>query len=147
LRTSYAYAEKGYKTLRALHRRSKPSGGSMSLLVKASREGQTIARVTPETAMHGNTLGSPLIGWKPATRSCMCMKRTREVCIVVLSGTVSIEAGDHKWEKLGSRDSVFEDTAPYAVYLPPGLAATIRAIVMPKSAWRARPPRASFRRG
>jgi 5-deoxy-glucuronate isomerase len=36
-------------------------------------------------------------------------------------------SGDHKWEKLGSRDSVFEDTSPYAVYLPPKLAATIRA--------------------
>ncbi len=51
----------------------------------------------------------------------------RESCIVVLTGTVSIEAGDEHWKSIGSRDSVFEDAAPYAVYVPPKPAAIVRA--------------------
>jgi 5-deoxy-glucuronate isomerase len=97
----------------------------MSLLVKASREGQTIARVTPETALWKHV---GFAAYRLETGDIVHVHETkREVCIVVLSGTVSIEAGDQKWEKLGSRDSVFEDTAPYAVYLPPKMAATVRA--------------------
>jgi 5-deoxy-glucuronate isomerase len=52
---------------------------------------------------------------------------SREVCIVVLTGAVDIETADTKWSSLGSRDSVFEDAAPYAVYLPPNVRATVRA--------------------
>ena len=52
---------------------------------------------------------------------------TREVCIVVLTGAVDIETADTTWTALGSRDNVFEDAAPYAVYLPPGVRATVRA--------------------
>jgi 5-deoxy-glucuronate isomerase len=52
---------------------------------------------------------------------------SREVCIVVLMGAVDIETADARWSSLGSRDSVFEDSAPYAVYLPPGVRATVRA--------------------
>jgi 5-deoxy-glucuronate isomerase len=97
----------------------------MSLLVKASREGQTIARVTPETALWKHV---GFAAYRLETGDIVHVHEAqREVCIVVLSGTVSIEAGEHKWEKLGLRDSVFEDTAPYAVYLPPKLAATVRA--------------------
>jgi 5-deoxy-glucuronate isomerase len=52
---------------------------------------------------------------------------SREVCIVVLTGAVDIETADTRWSSLGSRDSVFEDAAPYAVYLPPNVRATVRA--------------------
>ncbi len=51
----------------------------------------------------------------------------RESCIVVLTDTVSVEAGDEQWASIGSRDSVFEDAAPHAVYMPPKLAAIVRA--------------------
>ncbi len=97
----------------------------MTLLVKAARDGQTIARVTPESA-----------GWKhvgfaayrlDANDVIHVYDAERESCIVVLTGTVSIEAGDEHWKSIGSRDSVFEDAAPYAVYVPPKLAAIVRA--------------------
>lgn len=97
----------------------------MSLLVKASREGQTIARVIPESA-----------GWKHVGFAAYRMNAgdvvhvydaDRESCIVVLTGTVSVEAGDEHWQSIGTRDSVFEDSAPYAVYVPPKLAAIVRA--------------------
>jgi 5-deoxy-glucuronate isomerase len=97
----------------------------MSLLVKAQREGQTIARVTPESAM-----------WRYVGFAAYRLEKdevlyvyesAREACIVVLTGAVSIDTGDQKWTNLGSRDSVFEDSAPYAVYLPPNVRTTVRA--------------------
>ncbi len=97
----------------------------MSLLVKAQREGQTIARVTPETA-----------GWKYVGFAAYRMEpdevvhvleASREVCIVVMAGAVDIETDAQTWTGLGTRDSVFEDSAPVAVYLPPGVRAIVRA--------------------
>lgn len=97
----------------------------MSLLVKAQREGMTIARVTPESA-----------GWRYVGFAAYRLDRdevlyvhdiARETCIVVLSGSVSIDADGQRFSSLGSRDSVFEDAAPYALYLPPTLHATVRA--------------------
>jgi 5-deoxy-glucuronate isomerase len=97
----------------------------MSLLVKASREGQTIARVTPVTA------GWRYVGfaaYRMETEEVVYVNETaRESCIVVLTGAVDIEAGDLHWSDLGSRDSVFEDAAPYAVYVPPHMKTTVRA--------------------
>ncbi|MBB2932356.1 5-deoxy-glucuronate isomerase [Paraburkholderia silvatlantica] len=97
----------------------------MTLLVKAAREGQTIARVTPDTA-----------GWRYVGFAAYRLETDelvyvgepdRESCIVVLSGAVDIEAGGERWSSLGSRDSVFEDAAPYALYVPPGVKATVHA--------------------
>ncbi len=97
----------------------------MSLLVKASRVGQTIVRVTPETALW-KYVG--FAAYRLETGDAVRIyEDRREVCIVVLSGTVTIEAGKHRWESLGARGTVFEDTAPFAVYLPPMLGASIRA--------------------
>ncbi|HEY6868673.1 MAG TPA: 5-deoxy-glucuronate isomerase, partial [Novosphingobium sp.] len=51
----------------------------------------------------------------------------RELCVMVLTGTADLAAGDAVFANLGGRTSVFEDRAPGAVYLPAGLAAEIRA--------------------
>lgn len=97
----------------------------MSLLVKAAREGQTIARVTPATA-----------GWRYVGFAAYRMgvdeivyvsEPDRESCIVVLSGAVDIDVDGARYSNLGSRDSVFEDAAPYALYVPPGVKATVHA--------------------
>ena len=97
----------------------------MSLLVKAQREGQTIARVTPESACWRYVgFAAYRLG---ADEVVHVFEPSREVCIVVLTGAVDIETADAKWSSLGSRDSVFEDSAPYAVYLPPGVRTTVRA--------------------
>ena len=63
----------------------------MSLLVKAQREGQTIARVTPESACW-RYVGFAAYRLE-AAKSCMCYEAAREVCIVVLTGAVDIEDG------------------------------------------------------
>ena len=97
----------------------------MSLLVKANRTGRDIVRVTPQSA-----------GWKHVGFSAHRLARAetlrveeaqREACIVVLSGTVAVSTAQRTWNGVGARASVFEDAAPYAVYLPPRLAATVTA--------------------
>ena len=52
----------------------------------------------------------------------------RETCIVVMSGTVAIRAGEQEFNPLVSRDSVFDDAPPACVYVPAGLVIQISAI-------------------
>lgn len=98
----------------------------MNLLIKAKRQGQEIALVTPETA-GWQYVGFAAYRLSSGVNLILPAFSERECCVVVLSGTVSLEAGPLKWENLGRRQSVFEDLAPYAVYLPPGLPITILA--------------------
>ena len=50
-----------------------------------------------------------------------------ELCAVVLSGIVSAKTDGLECKEIGGRKSVFEDAAPYAVYVPPRTALTINA--------------------
>jgi 5-deoxy-glucuronate isomerase len=97
----------------------------MSLLVKARRSGKEIVKVTPQSA-----------GWKyvgfaayrlAAGETITLDADQLERCIVVLRGTVTVRAGDDTWTEIGERSSVFEDRAPYAVYVPRGVAASAMA--------------------
>src|SRR5258706_8764628 len=93
----------------------------MSLLVKARRTGAEIVNVTPESA-----------GWKHVGFRALRLAKgdeerfstgSRELCIVVLKGTVDVTITDGlaKFHPgLGTRDSVFDDIPPAAVYVPPG---------------------------
>src|SRR5471030_1698086 len=90
----------------------------MTLLVKAQRGDGVgeIVRVTPESA------GWTYVGF--AAHRLQDGRRidfntgVREVCIVVLSGIVSVTAGADSWREIGGRRSVFDASAPYAVYVP-----------------------------
>lgn len=97
----------------------------MSLLVKAQKTGQQIVKVTPESA------GWRYVGfsaYRLATRETLKLTATaREQCIVVLSGIVSISSQDNEWREIGERHSVFEERAPYAIYLPPDHPVSIQA--------------------
>ena len=44
----------------------------------------------------------------------------REVCLVLVTGTATVSAGDHRFESIGGRSSVFDGEAPYSVYVPSG---------------------------
>ncbi len=96
-----------------------------SLLVKAKREGSLIVDVTPDSA------GWRYVGFSalrlPAGSFIDRVQPGSEMCIVVLAGTVSVRAGGETWRDLGERRSVFEDRAPYAVYLPDGAAVNVTA--------------------
>ncbi|KAF1028703.1 MAG: 5-deoxy-glucuronate isomerase [Burkholderia plantarii] len=98
----------------------------MSLLVKAAAEGREIATVTPESA-HWKHVG--FAAWRLAAGESVALhEAARETCIVVLTGTVDIEADDgERWANLGTRDSVFDEVSPTALYLPPDRRVTVRA--------------------
>ncbi|MFO1311121.1 MAG: 5-deoxy-glucuronate isomerase [Burkholderiales bacterium] len=88
----------------------------MTLLVKARRTGRDIVSVTPQSA-----------GWKyvgfsahrlAAGESLSRDTGTNEVCVVVLRGVVTVTAQGTTWRDIGHRQSVFDDEAPFAVYVP-----------------------------
>jgi len=93
------------------------TGLAVNLIVKANKQGREVVRVTPQSA-----------GWKHvgfsahrllAGETLLVEEPEREACIVVLTGTASVTVGEHRWNRIGGRASVFDDAAPYAVYLPP----------------------------
>jgi 5-deoxy-glucuronate isomerase len=51
----------------------------------------------------------------------------REACLVVLSGTADIRAGDLSMDKVGGRNSVFDDEPPAAAYVPAGVIYEVKA--------------------
>jgi 5-deoxy-glucuronate isomerase len=97
----------------------------MNLLVKPKKNSQEIVSVTPQSA-----------GWRYVSFSAYELASgelitlsddANELCAVVLSGIVSARTGGLEWKEIGGRKSVFEDAAPYAVYVPPRTALTINA--------------------
>jgi 5-deoxy-glucuronate isomerase len=98
----------------------------MSLLVHSrppSSDG-TVLEVTPESA------GWRYVGFRvvrlAAGKSYTHREAGREACLVVLSGTVTVEAGGERFEGLGGRASVFDGPAT-SVYLPADTGYAIRA--------------------
>ncbi|MGZ2744563.1 5-deoxy-glucuronate isomerase [Burkholderia stagnalis] len=94
------------------------------LLVKASPD-REVCNVTPESA-----------GWKHVGFRVLRLKAgeretvdtgARELCVVVLTGTVRAETGGATYDGLGKRDSVFEDVSPDALYVPGGHTVTVTA--------------------
>ena len=97
----------------------------MTLLVKAAPTGRDIVTVTPASA------GWRYVGFSahrlaPAERMTLAAD-DRERCVVVLAGIVDVEVPGHAWRAIGDRASVFDDRAPYAVYVPDGLAIEVAA--------------------
>ncbi|BDB24511.1 5-deoxy-glucuronate isomerase [Cupriavidus sp. P-10] len=89
-----------------------------SLLVKGAQAERVIVDVTPQSA------GWTYIGFKALRladgETESLATAARELCVTVLSGEVDVHVGDQRYSALGSRQSVFEDQSPYAVYVPPG---------------------------
>ena len=86
------------------------------LLVKANKAGGKIVEVTPASA------GWTHVGFAAhrlqAGEQVTLQTGSRELCIVVLTGTVTVQAGEETWREIGNRQSVFADISPYAVYVP-----------------------------
>lgn len=51
----------------------------------------------------------------------------REICLVVLKGVADIRVETYRFERIGGRSSVFDDTPPGAVYVPAGMRFTLTA--------------------
>jgi 5-deoxy-glucuronate isomerase len=95
------------------------------LLAKAAPTGREIVSVTPERA-----------GWKhvgfralrlAAGESEVVHTADRELCLVVLTGTVDVSVDGQTYPSLGTRSSVFEEVSPAAVYVPAGKQLTVLA--------------------
>jgi 5-deoxy-glucuronate isomerase len=95
------------------------------LLAKARSEGREIVDVTPERA------GWTHVGFRalrlPAGELVSLDTGARELCVVVLTGTVDVTVDGQTHANLGTRKSVFDETSPAAVYVPPGQRVSVRA--------------------
>jgi len=92
----------------------------VSLLIKGRAAGRDIVTVTPASAnwRYVGFSAHRLDPSQAAARSIAVGMQGREVCIVVLTGVVTISAGASAWREIGQRRSVFEPQSPYAAYLP-----------------------------
>ncbi len=88
----------------------------MSRLLVKPASGSQVQNITPRNAGWGY-VGFEVYDLK-AGENLSLQQDGRELCLVVLTGTASIQVGDQSWSNLGGRSSVFEDRAPGAVYLP-----------------------------
>ncbi|MDP3651396.1 MAG: 5-deoxy-glucuronate isomerase [Rhodoferax sp.] len=93
------------------------------LLAKAAPTGREIVNVTPERA------GWSHIGFRALRLGAGDVESvhtgSRELCIVVLTGTVDVMVDGQTHVGLGKRHSVFEEVSPAAVYVPAGKAVQI----------------------
>lgn len=93
------------------------------LLAKADLQARTIVDITPERA------GWEYVGFKvlrlTAGEAETLSTGERELCLVVLTGTVDVTVDGQVFAGLGTRSSVFEPTSPAALYVPGGHQLTI----------------------
>ncbi|WP_342616703.1 5-deoxy-glucuronate isomerase [Rhodoferax sp. GW822-FHT02A01] len=93
------------------------------LLVKPAPAGREIVNVSPERAGWTH-VGFRALRLKPM-ESATVDTGTRELCLVVLTGTVDVTVDGISYMNLGSRKSVFEEVSPAAVYVPVGKTVTV----------------------
>jgi 5-deoxy-glucuronate isomerase len=95
------------------------------LLAKSAPVGREIVNVTPERA------GWTHVGFRAVRLNAGEVETvetgTRELCLVVLTGTVDVTVDGQTHANLGTRNSVFEDVSPAAVYVPAGKTVVVRA--------------------
>jgi 5-deoxy-glucuronate isomerase len=101
----------------------------MSLLVKSKALGKTMVQL-PEGELEYVGFAAYRLG---AGDTLPVNAGDKELCLVLLSGRVSIQGeapgqGAFSWQDIGDRTSVFEDKSPYAAYLPPGSQAQVSAL-------------------
>ena len=88
------------------------------LLAKAAPTGREIVNVTPERAGWTH-VGFRAVRLNPAESETVDTG-TRELCLVVLSGSVDVSVDGVTYANLGTRKSVFEEVSPAAIYVPAG---------------------------
>ena len=96
------------------------------LLVKAAPTGQTVVLVTPESAGWQH-VGFQALRLKVGDSSVLATG-TRELCLVVLAGTVDVDVDGISYPALGQRNNVFEHVSPAAIYIPSDQSVTVHAI-------------------
>lgn len=91
---------------------------------KPNHEGCVI-NITPDSA-GWDYVGFSVHELKPGQHFSY-QQPARESCLVILSGAVSVEAGDDFFEEILSRESVFASASPAALYCPASTAVKVIA--------------------
>lgn len=86
------------------------------LLVKPDLSNPRIQHITPENASW-RYVGFDLYRLSPGD-SVSQDSNDQEICLVILSGQADIQTRTGHWQAIGERRHVFEQMAPYSVYLP-----------------------------
>src|SRR5258707_15503342 len=94
----------------------------MKLLIKPNNNRQELVHVTPESANWGYVSFS--VYQLAPGETITVSEDAKELCAIVLTGTVSAEAGGQTWNEIGGRTAAFCDAPPHDPYLPPGAAIT-----------------------
>ncbi len=94
--------------------------------VSAPDDQGCIQKITPQSA-NWQYVGFEMYQLK-AGQSLSQPSLDKELCLVLVTGLADVSAGEENYEKLGERMSVFENKAPYAVYVPPSENFTVTAI-------------------
>jgi 5-deoxy-glucuronate isomerase len=96
------------------------------LLVKANPQGREIVNVTPARA------GWTHVGFRAlrlaAGESESLNTADRELCVVVLTGTVDVSVDGQPFKNMGVRNSVFDPVSPAALFVGAGCEVAIRAV-------------------
>lgn len=95
------------------------------LLAKAAPQGREIVNVTPESAGWTH-VGFRAVRLKTGETETM-QTDNRELCLVVLTGTVEIVVDSQTYSHLGTRNSVFDEISPAAVFIPAGKTVIVSA--------------------
>lgn len=98
------------------------------LLVKphAADSNGRVHTITPESA-NWKYVGFELYHLAPGD-SLTQKTGTTEVCLVMVTGSADVKAGDQSFSNIGGRASVFDGTPPHAVYIPDGSDFSVTAI-------------------
>ncbi len=98
------------------------------LLSKATLDNpeHCVQKVTPKSA-GWQYVGFELYKFK-AGENLSQLSENNELCLVLVSGLADVKVAENHWLGLGERMSVFEDKAPYAVYLPPQQSFSVTAV-------------------
>ena len=95
------------------------------LLAKAAKSGREIVDVTPQRA------GWTHVGFRAVRLAAGETEHVetgeRELCLVVLTGTVTVEVDGTAYRDLGERDSVFDKVGPASIYVPKGKSVQVLA--------------------
>jgi len=94
------------------------------LLAKAAPLGREIVNVTPERAGWTH-VGFRALRLQPGESETL-ETGTRELCLVVLTGNVSVDVDGRTYADLGGRSSVFDPVSPAAMYIPTGNTLRVR---------------------
>ena len=75
-----------------------------------------VQSITPERA-HWKHVGFDVYHLEPG-QTLQQETGTQEICLVLVTGRADVKTSKESWDDLGDRMSVFEEKAPYAVYVP-----------------------------